>query len=782
MGLVLVPSAAVLIVAGRRPPGAILAASALLIALGGWGLLSTLWGGLPHTAWLDFDRTVVAASALLVGSGLTAKPGRRGLILAAVLVGIVIHAVVVLVRLGLPAHPDEWLQGRFLQGPVGYHNAQGLLFAIAIPLALWAADNARVPARVGGGTAAAVLASGVLLTQSRGALLGAAAAVAIQAIWARRASAVMLAATLVVVAGGLFLALQDVDAALLTQSPEDAVTALRWYLLATVGAAAIVAAVAAVAHSHFVLRGTAVAVVVLLAAGVAAVAYGRTSLFTATFSLPGLATEPAATSPAGTTRITTLAPGGRLDAWRVARSMAADDPVLGAGEGQFSRRWAKDRDIPGLYIRHAHSLELQLLAELGSVGLGIFLLVIAAVGGALARTSRRTIAAAAMGTGVALLVDASVDWTWSFLGIVAPALLVIGAAVGSRPLGFPGRAATSISVLVAVGLSLALLLPYLADRRVDRARTLLARDGAGAWSQLEAARRVDPWNAEALSLEGLVAENGRRYALAADRFEAAAANSERPWTELLHLARTFAQSGDLEAARAACERAVSANPAEPSLYGGPCAYEVAANRWPVAVARGIEVPAGEPFSAFYVDRGCEACALRLSGSELIAETQGEPDARDSAYAAVEISPRDGQDRVVIRDIVRLLAEQRIETPVVVLQLLDRTGQIILELFVRSSDGTLAVYSPPLGLRREALNRGTGVALDPGGPARQVEIAVLGHVLHVRIDGADRLRLEDLRGAARSEPALIRVGIVGRIGWSPNRPLRIAHGGVVVTPG
>jgi tetratricopeptide (TPR) repeat protein len=603
-------------------------------------------------------------------------------------------------------------------------------------------------------------------------------AIVIQALWARRASALMLAATLLVAAGGLFLVLREVDQALLTESPQEVLTALRWYLLATVGAAAVVAAVSAVAHSQIALRSTAVAVVVLIAAGVAAIAYGRTSLFTATFSLPGLSGEAASTRPAGTTRIATLEPGARLDAWRVARSMAEENPVVGAGERQFAPHWARDRDIGNLYIRHPHSLELELLAELGAVGLGLFVSLVIALGAALARTSRRTTAAAAMGTGVALLVDASVDWTWSFPGIVVPALLVIGAAAGSRPLGFSGRTVTGIGALVAIGLTLALLLPYLADRRVERARGLLAHGGAGAWSQLEAARRVDPWSPEALSLEGLVAENAGSFALAADRFEVAAANSERPWTELFNLARTFARAGDFGNARVACERAVAANPAEPSLYGGPCAYDVAGNRWPVAEAGGVEVPVGEPFTELYVDKGCNGCALRFSGSELIAETAGQPDAQDSAYAVLEIPPGKQGDGLRIHDIVRLPAEQRIESPVVVLQLLDGARRIILELFVTGRDGTLAVYSPPLGLRRQAFNRSTGVVLEPSGAPRRVEIALLGDVLNVNIDGTDRLRLEDLRGAVRSEPALLRVGIVGRLGWTPNRPLRVGHQGVL----
>lgn len=93
---------------------------------------------------------------------------------------------------------------------------------------------------------------------------------------------------------------------------------------------------------------------------------------------PGLAQE----------RFATLAQGGgdvadRVDFWRTARSLWADDPVFGVGPGGFGEAYAEAR-VPGKRFLPdttfeppptAHNLELNLLAEQGAVGLVGFVVV-----------------------------------------------------------------------------------------------------------------------------------------------------------------------------------------------------------------------------------------------------------------------------------------------------------------------------------------------------------------------------------------------------------------------
>ena len=73
---------------------------------------------------------------------------------------------------------------------------------------------------------------------------------------------------------------------------------------------------------------------------------------------------------------------GRYDLWRVALDDVADDPLLGDGGGGYQYTYLRKRDTATTNARDAHSVELELLAELGLPGLALFA---AAIGGAAAR-------------------------------------------------------------------------------------------------------------------------------------------------------------------------------------------------------------------------------------------------------------------------------------------------------------------------------------------------------------------------------------------------------------
>src|SRR5260221_11956533 len=91
----------------------------------------------------------------------------------------------------------------------------------------------------------------------------------------------------------------------------------------------------------------------------------------------GTRTDPGS-APAGATRFASLSLNGRRQAWAVAWKMARQRPFVGAGQGQFARRWGTDRNVSTLYVLQPHSLELELLSELGAIGLGAFVVFIAA--------------------------------------------------------------------------------------------------------------------------------------------------------------------------------------------------------------------------------------------------------------------------------------------------------------------------------------------------------------------------------------------------------------------
>ncbi|HET6657049.1 MAG TPA: O-antigen ligase family protein [Gaiellaceae bacterium] len=782
LGLALVSLAGALLVAGRRPPFYIWVATGAVLALGAWSVASTSWGGLPHEAWLKFDQSVVAAAALLTGSLVTSQPGRRGLVLGAVVTGLSIHAAIVMTRLAIPSHPDDWISGRLVQGPVGYHNGQGLVFALGIPLALYLADGDRLALRLGGGAAAGLMAGGVLLTQSRGSLLAVAVAVVVQVLLTRRASLLIPAFALACALVGLLFALKPVDAALVAGSAGEQVDELRRYLVFTAVAAAAVGLAGAIAHTRLVNRVTVVGLVVLLVGAASVITVHQWS----SVSSEGLevailpADENPNEAPAGQTRIASLSSNGRHDAWRVAEGMFSEHPLVGAGQGQFARDWTRDRHIQNLYIIQPHSIELELASELGIVGLGLFAVFAGAIVLALVSTSRRSIAAAALGAGIVLVGDASVDWTWSFPAIVATALFVAGAAAGSRRLRIPPARWTAAILGGTFALALALTLPFLADRHVTNAQELMGRGAGGALRQLDSAAKLDPWNPDVLTLEGRLAEGAGNYDLAVRRYREAAVDSQRPWAQEYMQARTLSQAGRPAEARAACERAVAQNPGEKSLYEGPCLYDEAGNAWPVST-RTVPTGAHSAFSSVAVDKGCTACAVATDGADVLAEVPATVPSLNTAYAELPGLTEPGPVRLT--DHLRLPAGQPASNShLAVLQLRDASSALLYEIYVDWHDHAIRFFSPAGGVSDTETRRSTGVELTSGGPERALAVDYVPRDrLEISVDGVPRLVLDHLEGAATGAPAVVRVGIVARTGSDPYDPIRIAHRGVGVAP-
>ena len=83
---------------------------------------------------------------------------------------------------------------------------------------------------------------------------------------------------------------------------------------------------------------------------------------------------------------------GRLASWQVAWKLFAENPLLGVGPGNFNPYYQDTALELGLIFRgedrSAHSLYLELLAEIGLVGLGAFLLILIAAGLSVARAVR----------------------------------------------------------------------------------------------------------------------------------------------------------------------------------------------------------------------------------------------------------------------------------------------------------------------------------------------------------------------------------------------------------
>ena len=91
---------------------------------------------------------------------------------------------------------------------------------------------------------------------------------------------------------------------------------------------------------------------------------------------------------AESTRFTFNAGSDRYDAWRVALDDFSEDPILGDGGGGYHYTYLRKRDVATQEVHDAHSVELEVLAELGAVGLILFATAIVAIVIAIARARR----------------------------------------------------------------------------------------------------------------------------------------------------------------------------------------------------------------------------------------------------------------------------------------------------------------------------------------------------------------------------------------------------------
>jgi O-antigen ligase len=135
-----------------------------------------------------------------------------------------------------------------------------------------------------------------------------------------------------------------------------------------------------------------------------------------------------------------LASGGgtRSDVWDSALDAFSSEPLGGIGPGTFEFHWSENAGT-GQFLRDAHSLYIEELAELGLPGL---LLLIGFVGGGAAlavwarvgmrRTSEIAAAAAMASGGIVFVFVAGVDWMWELTAVAVLGLAAIGVGMAAR--------------------------------------------------------------------------------------------------------------------------------------------------------------------------------------------------------------------------------------------------------------------------------------------------------------------------------------------------------------
>lgn len=578
-------------------------AAGLLLGLSLLSAMSSLWSGSAELSFIEANRVLVYLGFFLAAFLIAQTDQRRQRFAEGMTIAIAIVAVLALGSRLLPhlIELGEVSGGPRLRYPLGYWNADGALFGIGVALLLWSGRRAAWSAlRWASVAAMPVLLLALYLTYSRGGLVtlliatGCTIALSRDRLW-------MLATLGAGTLGALpaVLAVQArrniADNVPGAGADEQALTVLG-ALLAGIALTVLLAAclrwarrrggpltgrAVALSRDPRLLRTIAV-VGAALAIGVAIGVGGR--------AWDRFTTPDVQVSGQPESRFSQLSGAGRHDFFRVAVDAFGERPVLGGGAGTYEFAWERERTIDQP-LRDAHSLYLEMFAELGLVG---GLLVLALIGLLLwtgfaawraAPHPRRELYGALLAAMLAFAVVAGFDWFWEIPALGAVFFLAAGVVVAARcaqlapartarpseaEAGESGRFGLAVAGLAVAWLAaVALVGPLLVERELSASQSAAARGDAGAAvDHAGTARSIQPFAASPYVQLGLLAELQGDYATAAERLTEAIEREDRNWQLYYLRARVEEAAGNAARARADLERARRLNPRAPELREG----------------------------------------------------------------------------------------------------------------------------------------------------------------------------------------------------------------------
>ena len=603
LGLLALLTAA-LVAAPAPPPARARTAPLLIAALGLLSIASALWTDSIQRAALEGNRLLVYAACLALLVVLLRSDRAAVLALAAFALGAI--AVAGWVLIGMLRGDETMFLGGRLHEPLGYVNGQANFFLLAIWPSLALAEHRRAtkgdgrcgapaPALAGFALAAATLFAGlIVLGQSRGAVIAAAASLLI--VVALLPGRLRRLVALIVLALCLAPALPSLLDVYSSDADDDALHDGAIALLLASGAAGAIWALLVALERRGRLAGLrprrvvtiAVTVIAVLGAAVGIASAGRVASF-ADRQYTAFVTLDDESGGATISRLQSGA-GNRYDYWRVAIDAWREHPLGGVGAGGYDKPYF-DRRATIEDIRQPHSLPLQVLAELGMAGGLLFLAAVLVIaGGAWRRIrdgGRDPVTVAALGVAAAWFVHAGVDWIHLLPGLTGVALVAcavllrppasddeaqLDAQRAGRALGL-GRTrprATRVVLAATIGATIAftalsLSRQGLAERYVHRAHAALAHDPERALVEANRALRLDREAVPAYYAKAAALARFGQAAAARSVLVDAGRREPRNFVTWVLLGDLSVRSGDLRAARGAYTRALRLNPREPGL-------------------------------------------------------------------------------------------------------------------------------------------------------------------------------------------------------------------------
>jgi O-antigen ligase len=472
-----------------------------------WTLTSAIWSDAPARALTEFDRALLY-TLVLVAFGAVGRTRRRmtWLVRGAALAFVVISIAGLISRV----LPDKFsidypIAPHRLSFPVTYWNAMGLICALAILFLAHLSSTHREPRalRVGAAALVPAVAATLVLTYSRGGI--AAVVLGIVALLVIARPRLWLPTLIATAPTAAFASIEAGNAdAISSATPAGALAVseghdlLTSVILCVIVAGAIRAALLPLDDRLVALRLpgrarrpvlgglAAAAILAALVTAVAADAPGRLSHQYDRF------VEGNTVQSRGNLPDPMKGPGnnGRLDLWENQIDSWKIAKLHGTGAGTFVLRWERGRPNKG-NVREGHSLYLEVLSELGVVGLALVLVALGAIAVGVARRVRRPereLYGVVMAALVVWLASAAIDWQWEMPVVTIWVFALGGAALAAQPRATLAPRALSGTARLAVGMALLVIaatpaLMWFSQHQLDNALT--------QWRDGNCARTID---------------------------------------------------------------------------------------------------------------------------------------------------------------------------------------------------------------------------------------------------------------------------------------------------
>lgn len=495
-----------------------------LLALAIWTLISLNWTESAERTFNEFARILgylgVMALVLLAVGRRSWRMAAAGLLAA----GVLVCCLTFLSRLWPSIFPVDTVSQNFktsrINYPFGYWNAVGCWASMTIAMCVAYAAHARswvVRALAIG--AVPVCACVLYLTLSRAGIGGLVLGVAVSIVLGRNRWLALAQST---VAAVVSLA----TVLILRGQPElvDATgTAGAWTMVLVVGAAAVILGAVAAAGQRLELgRKLRMSREMGRTLGFAGVAIAAMASVFALATYGGEVWEnfkgetPAAQSTASEDQRLGNLSGNRYNIYASTMDAFESARLGGTGPGTFEFWWSRN-GTNAEFVRDAHSIYLEALAETGVVGFGLLLVfVFAALVAAffarrnlLRRPSSDVGAQAGLIAAFAVfLLQAGVDWMWESTAVAVLALMAISVAMCSdgSTRGITKSASLPVGLVVASAASVLLLLPGLSsERQIEKSQAAFREDDLpAALAAAESAVSAEPWSASAYGQLALV--------------------------------------------------------------------------------------------------------------------------------------------------------------------------------------------------------------------------------------------------------------------------------------